>query len=93
MIWLFCPDSKRLIDEILKQCWSLMLKDFKDDDQSSSGVVRFLRLVLCISRLTIFTSYLSFYLKKNFRRCNGENKKKQTWKFYLNHLLIFKIII
>ena len=41
-----------------------MLNDFKDDDQSNSGIVRFLRLVMCIPRLTIFTSYLSFYLKK-----------------------------
>ena len=41
-----------------------MLKDFKDDDQSNSGIVRFSRLVMCIPRLTIFTSYLSFSLKK-----------------------------
>ena len=41
-----------------------MLKDFKDDGQSNSGIVRFSRLVICIPRLTIFTSYLSFYLKK-----------------------------
>ena len=53
-----------------------MLKDFKGDDQSNSGIVRFSRLVMCISRLTIFTSYLSFYLKKqNFRRFHCENKK------------------
>ena len=52
-----------------------MLKDFKDDNQSNSGIVRFLRLVMCILRLTIFTSYLSFYLKKNFRRFYSENKK------------------
>ena len=41
-----------------------MLKDFKNDNQSNSGIVRFSKLVMCISRLTIFTSYLSFYLKK-----------------------------
>ena len=52
-----------------------MLKDFKDDDQSNSGIVRFSRLVLCIPRLTTFTSYLSFNLKKNFRRFRSENKK------------------
>ena len=59
----------------MKQCWSLVLKDFKDDDQSNSGIVRFSKLVMCIPRLTIFTSYLSFYLKKNFRRFQSENKK------------------
>ena len=53
-----------------------MFKDFKDDDQSNSGIVRFSRLVMCILRLTIFTSYLSFYLKKkNFRRFHSNNKK------------------
>ena len=52
-----------------------MLKDFKNDNQSNGGIVRFSRLVMCISRLTIFTSYLSFYLKKNFKRFHNENKK------------------
>ena len=53
-----------------------MLKDFKDDDQSNSGIVRFSRLAIYIPRLTIFTSYLSFYLKKkNFKRFHNENKK------------------
>ena len=51
-----------------------MLKDFKNDNQSNGGIVRFSRLVMCISRLTIFTSYLSFYLKKNYRRFHGEKK-------------------
>ena len=59
----------------MKQCRSLMLKDFKNDDQSNSGIVRFLRLVMCIPRLTIFTSYLSFYFKKNFGCFHSENKK------------------
>ena len=54
----------------------LMIKDFKNDNQSNSGIVRFSRLVMCISRLTIFTSYLSYYLKKkNFQRFHNENKK------------------
>ena len=52
-----------------------MLKDFKNDDQSNSGIVRFSRLVMCISWLTIFTSYLSFYKKKNFGRFHNENIK------------------
>ena len=53
-----------------------MLKDFKDDDQSNSGIVRFSRLIMwCIPRLTIFTSSLSFYLKKNYRRFHNEKKK------------------
>ena len=53
-----------------------MLKDFKNDDQSNSGIVRFSRLVMCISTLTIFTSYLSIYLKKkNFERFHNETKK------------------
>ena len=52
-----------------------MLKDFKDDDLSNSGIVRFSRLVMSISRLTIFTRYLSFYLKKNFKHFHNENKK------------------
>ena len=31
---------------------------------------------MCIPKLTIFTSYLSFYLKKkNFRHFRSENKK------------------
>ena len=45
-----------------------MFKDFKGDDQSSSGIVRF-------SRLTIFTNYLRFYLKKQLRCFHNENKK------------------
>ena len=54
-----------------------MLKEFKDDDQSNSGIVRFSRLVMCIPRLTIFTSYLSFYLKKkSFRGFHSESKKE-----------------
>ena len=70
-----------------------MLKDFKDDDQFNSGIVRFSRLVMCNPRLTIFTSYLSFYLKKkNFRHFHSENKKIDL-EVYLNHLLLFKIII
>ena len=52
-----------------------MLKDFKGDDQSNSGIVRFSRLVMCIPILTIFTSYLSFLKKKNFRHFHSENKK------------------
>ena len=39
----------------MKQCWSLMLKDFKDDEKSNSGIVRFSRLVMCIPKLIIFT--------------------------------------
>ena len=70
-----------------------MLKDFKDDDQSNSGIVRFSRLVMCIPGLTIFTSYLSFYLKKQTLGVFIVKIKKQTWKFYLNHLLVVKIII
>ena len=54
-----------------------MLKDFKDDDQSNSGIVRFSRLIMwCIPRLTIFTRSLSFYLKKNLRRFHNEKKRK-----------------
>ena len=53
-----------------------MLKDFNDDDQSNSGIVRFSRLVMCIPRLKIFTCYLSFYLQeKTFKRFHSENKK------------------
>ena len=53
-----------------------MLKDFKDDDQSNSGIVRFSRLVMCIPGLTIFTSYLGFCLKKkNFSCFHCDNKK------------------
>ena len=52
-----------------------MLKDFKDGDQCNSGIARFLRLVMCIPRLTIFTSSLSFIKKKNFRRFHNEDKK------------------
>ena len=53
-----------------------MLKDFKDDQQSNSGIVRLSRLVMCTPRLTTFTSYLSFCLKKqNFRHFHNENKK------------------
>ena len=52
-----------------------MLKDLKNDDQSNSGIVRFSMLVMCIPRLTIFNSSLSFYLKKNFWRFHYENKK------------------
>ena len=55
---------KRLTDKLMKQCWSLMFKDFKDDDQSTSSIVRFSSLVVPIPRLTIFTSSLRFYLKK-----------------------------
>ena len=69
-----------------------MLKDF-NDDESNSGIVRFSRLVMCIPRLTIFTSYLSFYLKKKTLGVFIAKIKKQTWKFYLNQLLLFKIII
>ena len=64
-----------------------MLKDIKDDDQSNSGIVRFSRLVMCIPRLTIFTSFLRFYLRKKALDVFIVNTKKQTWKFYLNHLL------
>ena len=64
-----------------------MLKDFKDDDQSNSGIVRFSRLVMCISGLTIFTSYLSFYLKKNFKRFH--NKNKETNLEILSKLVAF----
>ena len=48
----------------MKQCWSLVAKDFKDDDQSNTGIVRFSRLAMCIPRLTIFTSSLSFFMMK-----------------------------
>ena len=53
-----------------------MLKDFKNDDQSNSSIVRFSRLVMCISRLTIFTSLIELLLKKkNFRRFHNKIKK------------------
>ena len=52
-----------------------MLKDFKNDDQSNSGIVRFSRLVMCIPRLRIFTSSLSFYLKKKLWRFHNKDKK------------------
>ena len=54
-----------------------MLKDFRDDDQSNRGIVRFLRLVMGIPRLTIFTSCLSFYLKKKqtFKCFHTKDKK------------------
>ena len=71
-----------------------MLKDFKNDNQSNGGIVRFSRLVMCISRLTIFNSYyFSFYFKKKTSGVFIMEIKKQTWKFYLNHLLPVKIII
>ena len=52
-----------------------MIKDFKNDNESNSGIVRFSRLVMCIFRLTIFTSYLSYLKKKNFECFSNENKK------------------
>ena len=58
---LLVQTQRDFIDEIIKQYWSLMLKYFKDDDQSNSGIVGFSRLIMCIPRWTIFTSYLSFY--------------------------------
>ena len=67
-----------------------MLKDFEDDDQSNSGIARFSKLVMCISRLTIFTSSLSFYLKKNLGAFIMKIKK-QIWKLYLNHLRLVEI--
>ena len=70
-----------------------MLKDFKDDDQFNSGIVRFSRLVMCNPRLTIFTSYLSFYLKKKALGVFIVKIKKIDLEVYLNHLLLFKIII
>ena len=69
-----------------------MLKNLKNDDQSNTGIVRFLRLVMCISRLTIFTRSLSFYLKKTLGVFIMKIKKR-TWKFYLDRLLLVKIII
>ena len=36
---------------------------------------------------------IELLFKKNFKRFHSENKKKQTWKFYLNQMLLFKIII
>ena len=73
---------------------SFMLKGFKNDDQSNSGIVRFSRLVMCIPRLTIFPSCLNFYVKKNFRRFHNENKKTDLEVLStVNHLLLFKTII
>ena len=65
-----------------------MLKDFKNDDQSNSGIVRFSRLVMRIPRLRIFTSSLSFYLQKK-KLWRFHNKDKKTDSEVLSKLFAF----
>ena len=52
-----------------------MLKNFKNDYQSNSGIVRFSRLVMRISIDNLYQLYEFLLKKKNFKRFHNANKK------------------
>ena len=51
-----------------------MLKDFKDDHQSNSGIIRFSWLVIYVF-LDYRFQLFELLFKTNFRRFHNENKK------------------